>query len=162
MKHTRVVFLAAGLFAAPGCDESPTEATGQRVLGLVAAPANGLAFPGIEANPRAWIVQGRHVQVEITTEGFCHVVRPDWHVTISDGHTENPGLLFILPYEVRSTSCTGSNSATREGHPRTLFTDTLDVSFSTALEAVVRIVSADGQVFDRELDFHPGWPPGGG
>lgn len=115
---------------------------------------------GLEANPRAWIVRDRHIRIEISTEGVCHVVRPDWDVMITDGHIETPGFVFILPYEVRATSCRGSHSATREASPRILFTDTLDVFFQTALEATVRVVSGDGLVYDRLLDFHPGWPPG--
>ena len=162
MKDLRRIapLLGVTLLAATACDEGPTEPTEVRVLGLVASPAGGLLFPGIEANPRAWIVEGRHVRIEITTEGYCHVVRPDWDVTMADGSPESGGLVFILPYEVRATGCLGSHSATRERSPRTIFTDTLDVFFQTALEATVRVVSRDGQVFDRPLDFHPGWPPG--
>lgn len=161
MRITRLVGIvsAVTLLAASACEESPTEPTEMRVLGLVATPAGGLQFPGIETNPGAWIVEGRRIRIAITTEGLCDVVRPDWDVTIADGSVENPGLVFILPYEVRSTRCVRTSSPDREGPPRTTFTDTLEIEFATALEATVRVVSGDGQVFDRLLDFHPGWPP---
>lgn len=150
------------LLALLACSDVPTQPTEQRVLGLVAFPGGRAWFPGVEANPRAWIVEDRRIRVEITTEGFCDVVRPDWDVTITDGFIDDEGFVFILPYEVRSNRCDDARSPTREGTPWTLFTDTLDVEFETALEARVRVVSGDGQVFDRELDFHPGWPPDGG
>ncbi len=158
----RAVLLGAALAAVVSCGDSPTEPTEQRVLGLVATPAGGLWFPGIEANPRAWIVEERHIRIEITTEGACEVVRPDWEVTISDGFIGTPAFIFILPYEVRATGCHGPPTAQRPRHPVTIFTDTLDVVLDAALEATVRVVSRDGQVFDRELDLHPGWPLGGG
>lgn len=143
-----------------GCD-SPSGPEEVRVLGVVATPSQGIYFPGIEDNPTAWIVEGRRIKVAITTVGVCSLRRTDWDVTLSEGGSfRRPGLAFILPYEIRELDCdTGQRGGTRPGSPRIIHTDTLELSFQTALEATVRIVSGGGEVFEQTLDFLPGWPP---
>ncbi len=151
MRHTTLATCITVLSLC-GCDPftGPTET---RVLGIVATSDEGIELP--EPNPNSWIVQGREVRVVITTVGACKVTRADWQVTQREDYLGG-GLVFILPYEYRSTSCPSSPERYRRV---ALFTDTLDIRFMTALEATVRVVSANGSVFDMALDFlHPTQP----
>jgi len=142
--------VAALLLISVGCS-CPTEPEEERVLGLVSVSALG-------ENPMSWVVEGRRFKVAITTEGSCEATGSDWDVVQTDGYLDDPGFVFILPYEYRLARCPSSHF--RAGST-VLFTDTMELEFEFALEAEVRVVDRDGAVYDMTLDFHPGWPAQG-
>lgn len=147
--------------AVVACGGSPTEPSEERVLGVVAASSPHLYIS--DGTPTAWIVEGRRIEVEITTVGFCDVTRSDWEVAVTqrpaEGGFGTEAFVFILPYEYRETRCGENASPDRGGNALFLHTDTLALEFSVELEATVRVISWEGTAYDTWLDFHPGWPP---